>query len=62
MRELLVPILFELARGAHRREEHNTLKVPMIEAEHHRNLARGRVGCTRTPLWNSHLEGIPVIT
>ena len=46
MRELLVPILFELARGAHKREEYNTLKVPMIEAEHHRNLARGRVGCT----------------
>jgi len=53
--ELLVPILFELARGAHRREEHNTLKVPMIEAEHHRNLARGRVGCTRTP----HMELTP---
>lgn len=48
MRELLVPILFELARGAHRREEHNTLKVPMIEAEHHRNLARGRVALHAT--------------
>ena len=54
VREPLVPILFELARGAHRREEHSTLKVPMIEAEHHRNLARG-VGVPRTP----HVELTP---
>lgn len=54
VREPLVPILFELARGAHRREEHSTLKVPMIEAEHHRNLARG-VGVPRT----AHVELTP---